>query len=200
MYRSFQRFLLDRRNGWAKRQLMHIKKYHIVFLLLLTLAFSMPSAAYGVQAEESRLKAVFVLNFAKLTEWPADTKVDSGTLTISILGLAPNATFVNALNGQIIHGATIKVKFSDNVREAKNSQILYIYGSEPPRLTEIMKEASQYHLLTISDIPRFCEAGGMIGMVPADKRLGFDVNYAAVSKAGLSVSSQLLKLARTIIK
>jgi hypothetical protein len=179
---------------------MQVKKFQIFVLLLLMFAYSMPSAAYGVQAEESRLKAVFVLNFAKLTEWPADMKVDGGTFTISILGVAPSATFVNALNGQTIHGANVKVKFIDNARQAKKSQLLYVSKSELPRLTETLKEASQYHVLTVSDIPGFCEAGGMIGMVPVDKRLGFDVNVAALRKVGLSVSSQLLKLSRTIIK
>lgn len=179
---------------------MHVKKYHILFLLLLVFAFSVPSAAYGVQAEESRLKGVFVLNFAKLTEWPSDMNVDGGTFTISILGLAPNATFVNALNGQTVHGAKVKVKLVDSVRQAKNSQILYISGSELHRLTESLKEASHYPLLTISDIPSFCEAGGMLGMVPVENRLGFDVNVAAARKVGLSIGSQLLKLARTIIK
>jgi hypothetical protein len=63
-----------------------------------------------------------------------------------------------------------------------------------------LKDASHYSLLTVSDIPGFCEAGGMIGMVPVENRLGFDVNVAAVRKVGLSVGSQLLKLSRTIIK
>jgi hypothetical protein len=38
----------------------------------------------------------------------------------------------------------------------------------------------------------------MIGLVPVQSRIGFEVNLAAVRKARLSISSQLLKLARTI--
>jgi hypothetical protein len=38
----------------------------------------------------------------------------------------------------------------------------------------------------------------MIGLVPVQNKLGFEVNVTAVRKARLNVSSQLLKLARNI--
>lgn len=179
---------------------MKLKLFKTLIHLLLAFCLYLPSTAYGTQAEESRLKAVFVLNFAKLTEWPYGVNGDGGTFSIAILGKVSSATFVNVLNGQTIHGATVKVKFVDSVRQAKNSQLLYVSKSEHPRLTETLKEASHYPLLTVSDIPGFSEAGGMIGMVPVENRLGFDVNIAAVRKVGLSIGSQLLKLSRTIIK
>jgi hypothetical protein len=110
----------------------------------------------------------------------------------------PPATFINVLKGQTVHGENITVRHVDNVRQAKDSQLLYISDSERQHMPEIIKEAGQYALLTVSDINGFCEAGGMIGMVPVQKRLSFEVNLAAVRKARLSVSSQLLKLAKVI--
>jgi hypothetical protein len=177
---------------------MYVKQYKIVVLLLLMFAFSMPTAVHGIEAEEYRLKAVFVLNFARYTEWPAEMKVDSGAFTISIIGPRPSATFTNALNGQTIRGARVTVKFVDNVLQAKNSQLLYVSGVELSNLIKALRDVSHYPVLTVSDIPGFCEAGGMIGMVRVENRLGFDINYPSIRKAGLSVSTQLLKLAKVI--
>jgi hypothetical protein len=38
----------------------------------------------------------------------------------------------------------------------------------------------------------------MIGLIPVQNRLGFEVNLAAARKSRLTLSSQLLKLAKTI--
>jgi len=149
-------------------------------------------------SDESQLKAVFVLNFAKLTEWPAGGTVDGNTFTIAVLGKAPSATFNKLLKGQTVHGRAVTVKHIDNVRQVKEPQLLYLSDVERQRLPGILKEVGQQSVLTVSDMTGFCEAGGMIGLIPVQNRLGFEVNLAAVRKARLSVSSQLLKLAKTI--
>lgn len=149
-------------------------------------------------SDETQLKAVFVLNFAKLTEWPTGGTVDGNTFTIAVLGKAPSATFNKLLKGQTVHGRAVTVKQIDNVRQVKESQLLYLSDVERQRLPGILKEVGQQSVLTVSDMTGFCEAGGMIGLVPVQNRLGFEVNLAAVRKARLSVSSQLLKLAKAI--
>jgi hypothetical protein len=84
------------------------------------------------------------------------------------------------------------------VRQAKDFQLLYISDSERQRLQLILKEVSQFPVLTVSDMHGFAEAGGMIGLIPVQNRLSFEVNIAAIRKSRLSVSSQLLKLAKVI--
>jgi hypothetical protein len=177
---------------------MRLKVYEIVLLILLASGLHMPPAACSAQPDESQLKALFVLNFAKLTEWPADTHVDGSTFTIAILGKVPSDSFTNMLKGRTVHGASITIRLVDNVRQAKDSQLIYVSDSERRRLPGILKEVSQYSILTVSDMPGFSEAGGMIGMLPVQNRLGFEVNLAAVRKARLTVSSQVLKLAKTV--
>jgi len=177
---------------------MRLKIIETVVLLLLVFGLHMPQTSYSGQPEESQLKAVFVLNFAKLTEWPADIHVDGSTFTIAILGKIPSVSFINMLKGRTVHGASVTVKHVDNVRQAKDSQLLYVSDSERQRLPGILKEAGQYSILTVSDMPGFSEAGGMIGLLPVQNRLGFEVNLAAVRKARLLVSSQVLKLAKTV--
>ncbi|MFH1026798.1 MAG: YfiR family protein [Pseudomonadota bacterium] len=177
---------------------MLLKLYGITVLSVLLMVLWWSPVVYAGQPEESRLKAVFVLNFAKLTEWPTDIRSDGNIFTIAIIGKAPSPTFINVLKGQTVHGASVSVRHVDNVRQAKGSQLLFISDSERQSLPVILKEVSLLPILTVSDMPGFSEAGGMIGLVPVQKRLGFEVNVAAARKSRLSLSSQLLKLAKTI--
>ncbi|NTV50995.1 MAG: YfiR family protein [Geobacteraceae bacterium] len=178
---------------------MKVKLYNIVVLLLLSLGLDMASIAYSAQLDENQIKAVFVLNFAKLAEWPIGIADDNSTFTIAILGKAPSSAFVKTLQSQTVHGVKVSVRHIDEVGEAKGARLLYISGTERRQLPRIMRELGNQSILTVSDITGFCEAGGMIGLVPVQNRLGFDINIVPVRKSRLTLSSQLLKLARTIV-
>lgn len=171
----------------------------MVAIAVLLLVFTLPPpVARSAQPQETQLKAVFVLNFAKLTEWPADIRSEAGTFTIAILGKEPPAAFINMLKGQTVHGALVNVRHIEEVAEVKGAHLVYISASERNRLTRILRELNQQNILTVSDMSGFCESGGMIGLVPVQNRLGFEVNLASVRKTKLAVGSQLLKLAKTI--
>jgi hypothetical protein len=178
---------------------MQMKLYGIVVLLLLALGLHTATVAYSAQPDETQIKAVFVLNFAKLAEWPIGIADDSSTFTIAILGKVPSTVFVKTLQSQTVHGIKVSVRQIEEVGEAKGARLLYISGTERRRLPGIMRELGNQSILTVSDMTGFCEAGGMIGLVPVQNRLGFDVNMVPVRKSRLTLSSQLLKLARTII-
>jgi hypothetical protein len=53
-------------------------------------------------------------------------------------------------------------------------------------------------VLTIGETDRFAQAGGMIRLIIDEGRVRFDVNIVSAERAGLKVSSQLLKLARKV--
>ena len=49
--------------------------------------------------------------------------------------------------------------------------------------------------MTIGDSADFAGAGGMIGLINMDRKVRFQINVGAVHRSGLSISSQLLKIA-----
>ena len=55
-------------------------------------------------------------------------------------------------------------------------------------------------VLTVGDQNGFVQAGGMIGLRVEDSRVRFDVNLAAAQRAGLTLNSQMLKLAGQVLK
>ena len=55
-------------------------------------------------------------------------------------------------------------------------------------------------ILTIGDLPDYAQNGGMIALRAEGNRLRFDVNLAAVQRAGLVLSGQMVKLAGKVLQ
>jgi hypothetical protein len=55
-------------------------------------------------------------------------------------------------------------------------------------------------VLTVSEIPDFTASGGMIQFVVRNNKVRFEAKLAAADKAGLTPSSQLLKVATAVKK
>lgn len=53
--------------------------------------------------------------------------------------------------------------------------------------------------MTVSDIPHFSKRGGMIEFVPEGNRVRFGINLDSAVRSRLTVSSELLKVAMTVI-
>jgi hypothetical protein len=71
---------------------------------------------------------------------------------------------------------------------------VFISGSEASRLPEILRALHGLPVLTVADMPRFLEAGGVIGF-STDARVQLHVNADAARQARLSISSKLMRVA-----
>jgi hypothetical protein len=74
-------------------------------------------------------------------------------------------------------------------------RILFISASEESQLKEILATLDKKSVLTVSDISQFTRRGGMIQFVIDANRVRFEVNVTTAQRAGLTLSSQLLKVA-----
>ncbi len=85
-------------------------------------------------------------------------------------------------------------------QDAVSCHVLYISSSENGRLKEILAAIDKAGVLTVSDIPQFSQRGGMIQFVEESNKIRFEVNLASAGAAGLTLSSELLKVAVTVRK
>ena len=83
-------------------------------------------------------------------------------------------------------------------QEGADCQILFISSSEVSRLDKILEALEKNTVLTVSDIPQFLQHRGMIRFVPEGNRIHFEVNLTATQRAGLTLSSDLLKVATAV--
>jgi hypothetical protein len=65
-------------------------------------------------------------------------------------------------------------------------------------LADLAERVADRPILVVGESPGFAAEGGMINFVLEGTKLRFEVNPSAATRAGLSISSRLLKLARVV--
>jgi YfiR/HmsC-like len=146
------------------------------------------------------VKAVYLYNFGRFVEWPG--KVDAtqgGSFTVCVLGQDPfGPSLDTTLAGETIGGKTVVAKRISSAQESGNCQILFLSFTEASRLNKIITDLDKKAVLTVSDMPQFVKSGGMIQFVLEKNRIRFEVNLTATQRAGLTLSSELLKVATVV--
>jgi hypothetical protein len=157
-------------------------------------------AAYSQVPTEYQVKAAFLLNFARFVEWPAEAFGGDGSpFVIGILG---NDPFGYALDQTVkdksVNGRRVAIRRLQTARDTKGCHILFISSSERGRLSQLLSSLNGSPFLTVADMDRFTQMGGMIGMVLQENKIRFEINVAMTELARLKVSSKLLSLATVI--
>jgi hypothetical protein len=176
---------------------MRLRATRILCLSLVWLLAVFAGRAQESPPTEQQLKAAFLLNFAKFVEWPPTAF--GGVTSPIVLGILGDNPFGEVLE-QTIRGKTISnrplvVKPFRSSAETTNCHILFICASEKARLPEILAGLRGASVLTVAEMDRFTETGGMINFIRQGNKIRFQINKVAAKSAGLKISSKLLSLA-----
>lgn len=171
----------------------------IVYVLCALLA-APTTRAQQPTASEYEVKATYLYNFARFTEWPAKNEDAKDKLfAVCVLGRDPFGSILDTiLAGEAINGKHMVHRQISAVQDAGNCRIVFISSSEESRLKETLATLEKMSALTVSDIPDFSVRGGMIQFVLEQKKVRFEVNLETAGKAGLVLSSELLKVAVSV--
>lgn len=146
---------------------------------------------------EYEVKAALVHNIAKFVEWPASAGVKE-SLRLCILGSGPFGAAADGLRGKPV-GAKVwevaPVNSRSNIREC---QVLFIGATEVANLPRLLEELKGSPVLTVGDTEGYAERGVMVNLFLEQNKVRFEINNGAAGRAGLRISSQLLKLARIV--
>lgn len=171
--------------------------------LLAVAALSIPQvrAAAGETVPEYRVKAAFLYKFATYIRWPASsTAEDPAPFVIGVIGRDPfGSTLTEVVRNQTVRGRVVHARSLHRMEEALECDLVFISSSEKGNLKQILALLRGTPVVTVGDMDRFAEQGGMIGLVTTnDHRIRFNINKAAIERAGLRASSQLLSLATIV--
>ncbi len=149
---------------------------------------------------EYQVKAVFLYNFAKFVEWPADSSANShAPIVFGIVGEDPFGNLLEqTIKGKTVNGHELAVKRLKHAQEARGCQIVFIGSSERRRLKPILDELKGASVLTVGETEGFARLGGIINFTLEDNRVHFEVNVDAAERARLKISSRLLSLAKIV--
>jgi hypothetical protein len=168
-------------------------------LLLATLLFGVRAEAQNPM-NESQVKAMFVFNFLKFVEWPADTSVGAKDPFVVIIigeGATADAT-EHFLESKMIGERPLVVRRIRWDQSLAGARAAFVLERDEKKLQRVLDAAASAGVLTIGEGESFTSRGGVIGLLVEDRRVRFDVDTSAAQNAGLRISSKLLALTRAV--
>jgi hypothetical protein len=157
------------------------------------------AGAAGAGSDEYRLKAAFLLNFAKLVEWPASAAPAPGApLVLAVAAPAGVRDSIAAgLAGAAVAGHPVEVRGVVDPGDVVGCHIVFVSvdGGDVAALVAAARGSSA---LTVGESRDFARRGGVIRFFEEKRKLRFEINPGAADRAGLRISSRLLGLARLV--
>ena len=160
------------------------------------LVITVANSAFA-QSEEG-IKAAFVYNFAKFTEWPANAFADGGApITVGFVGAASLAdTFEKNVVGKNANGRDFAVKRLPTAAGTESCQIVFV--GDPGQIEAVVSAIKGKAILTVGDSDHFAAAGGMIKFVKDGAKISFDLDFTSINAAQLKLDAKLRQIARSV--
>jgi len=167
----------------------------LCFVLLLSLMGDPGLRAQDVP-REYQVKAAVVFRFAHYVEWPEVATDKRTTLEYCVWPPNPFGESLRQLvAGEMLGGRRLVVRDLTPTTSLATCDVLFLHGGA---IRPVLARVRSQPVLTVSDTPGFLDQGGIIQLVRTDNRLGFNISLPAAERAGLRLSSHLLRLAGTL--
>lgn len=172
------------------------------FLVAVARFFLLISLTVGVaRAEENleyKIKAAYLYNFTKFITWP---DLQGTTFNICLVGGDPFQELLDSLEAKTVQDKPIRIFRYDNIKQAKNCQIVYLDNADirvAAAIPNTLLVGNLSNSLTVSSQPFFAESGGMIGFVLEQEKVRLHVNLKVLKQSGLGISAKLIEVATIV--
>lgn len=163
---------------------------------LLCAAAGLAQAAPAVPEQD--LKAAYIYNFIQFIEWPdGDVAAAEGEWPVCVSPFSPLKRPLTALEGKPARkGWPIRVRLADPA-DLRACRVLVLHVSDIEPLLRALRLLPPTHgILTVADALPGGSPDIMITFSEQGGRIAFSINATASARAGLTVSSRLLRLAK----
>jgi hypothetical protein len=157
-------------------------------------------AALFARAEalgEREIRAAYLFNFIRFTEWPASAFAAADTpINVCLLdGREASGGALAPLAGKSVGARTIRVSVGTTIAAARECHVVYIADASLVRLPSLREQLVDAPTLLVGESDDALDRGAMIAFRSLERRLGFIVNLGAARRVGLRLSPQVLKIA-----
>ncbi len=171
-----------------------IKKMTIGIALF---AFSNQLAAN--YAQEYTIQAIRTLNFARFTEWSSNALKDSNNvINLCVLGDTLVHDAFTQIEKKPSGQKAIRVIHLTRGNNLDQCKVLFLSDPENYATKNFLLKLRGLPILTIGENKGFIENGGMVLLKMDKGMIEMVINLKAVQKAGLQISSRVLKLATIV--
>ncbi len=176
------------------------KTARLIFLLLLLTGLA--SVHSPAQSLNYKLESVFIYNFTKYIDWPADKQ--TGIFIIGVFGQSPLTDELGKfVTTKKVGELSIVVKVISNMADVAQCHIIYVPVEQNGKLWEISAACKGKPTLIVTEKPGMITRGAGISIFldeDDDYKTKFELNKTAITSNGMLVSSNLLNLAYKLIK
>jgi hypothetical protein len=143
-----------------------------------------------------RLEAAVVSKFAQFAEWPGPALDGREQIEICVVQPNPFGTTLRELTtGERIGSRPLAIREVGRAQRLDSCHLLFVSAMTPAERRSLLARTGSLPILTVGDSPDFLDEGGIIGLRVQEGRVRFEVDAAAADRAGIRLSSQLLRLA-----
>ncbi len=164
----------------------------VTFIALLLAALPRVDAQ---PVPENDMKATYLYNFALYTEWPSEV---GDEIHLCVVSEDQFHDALHAIHGKNVNGRRLVVHHIGPGDDIGGCQILYVGESEAKYSQKMLDRATGLPILTITEGVTPLYSGIMISLTVEDRRLAFQINASAARRSKLTISSKLLRLARSV--
>jgi hypothetical protein len=152
------------------------------------------------RSDESDVKAAIVYNLLLFVEWPGLPAPARG-LRLCVLEDGALTSALHAHAGKKVQGAALEIHRIHGInQELDTCAAVMVEAGSMGALARLAVAARNRPLLVIAEGTGVAERGAMIGLHTDGGRIAFDINYGAMKRSGLTPSSKILRLARSLIE
>jgi hypothetical protein len=163
---------------------------------LVAAALLMPFGSAAQEVTAHALKAAFIYNIVKFTEWPVVLPA-SEPFVICVIGDATVGDAIQrAVVGRELAGRPVRT-LAVAAPPTGACRVVYVSGTTVGEAAQAIAGLQDSPVLTISDIVGFTDSGGIAQFFVERGRLGFTIKAEAMKRSGLKMSSRLLALSRS---
>jgi hypothetical protein len=173
-----------------------LSRRHRRVILTLLIAVLVAIPALSRQVSEQDLKAVYLYKFTNFVEWPQGIGEPAEPFRVCIVAAREMTAIVErTMREESVNGRRVQTLTPDSGDDARKCQVLFIGASAMPRARSLIAAVRDLPVLTVGDGEQFLAQGGVIGFVREETRVRFEISLDNARRAGLTISSRLLRIA-----
>lgn len=169
-------------------------------LASVLLALSWRGAAATERSDENTVKAAVIYNLLLFVQWPPQPSPPA-SFRFCLLDEGALAAALRRHEGRAVQDRPLEIRrVGATPEEVAACDATLVEAGAPAVLSRLGAMARSRALLVIAEGAGVVDRGAMIGLHTDGGRVTFDINHGAMKRSGLTPSSQILRLARTLIE
>ena len=167
-----------------------------LLIIFLSLFISVQQDSYAKDTE-SKLKAAYLASLGEFITW-STSNTPQDLFSICISSNDPINRYLQEIFQYSVQNKPLKIINPLTTEQFTQCQIVYIGSTQLSETPLLLKSLANKSILTVSSLAEFAKRGGNIEFYIKNNKVRMRINLNSSKKAGLMVSSKLLRLMEII--